>query len=207
MNISKLFVLTGLLTVLNLCCAPQNIFAADGHWVTTWGTAPQLTEPGNLPPAPLANSTLRQFIHTSIGGKLIRVRFSNNYGTDPVVSNAAHVALAPATASGSSGDIYPTTDKALTFRGAPGVIIPRGEAVFSDPVVFDLPTVTNVAVSTYFGSISTSTINGHPGSRTTSFIQSNNVVSAPTMSGAFCAPRRLRTREPNLRKAKSLPSN
>src|SRR5882757_7265292 len=102
MNISKLFVLTGLLTALNLCYVPQNIFAADGHWVTTWGTAPQLTEPGNLPPAPLDNSTLRQFIRTSIGGKHIRVRFSNNYGTDPVMINAAHVALAAATASGGN---------------------------------------------------------------------------------------------------------
>jgi lysophospholipase L1-like esterase len=31
--------------------------------VGTWGCGPQLTEPSNLPPAPLANSTLRQFVH------------------------------------------------------------------------------------------------------------------------------------------------
>ena len=24
----------------------------DGHWVDTWGTMPQLTEPANLPPPP-----------------------------------------------------------------------------------------------------------------------------------------------------------
>lgn len=24
----------------------------DGHWIDTWGTMPQLTEPANLPPAP-----------------------------------------------------------------------------------------------------------------------------------------------------------
>jgi hypothetical protein len=59
-----------------------NTEAADGHWVTTWGTAPQLTEPGNLPPVPLAHSTLRQFVRPSIGGKQIRVRFSNAYGTE-----------------------------------------------------------------------------------------------------------------------------
>jgi lysophospholipase L1-like esterase len=158
--------------------------ADDGHWVTTWGTAPQLTEPGNLPPVPLANSTLRQFIRVSLGGKQIRVRFSNNYGTDPVIIHSAHVALAPATASGSNGDIHTATDKALTFRGAPGMVIPRGEVVFSDPLAFDLPAVTNVAISTYFGSISASTINGHPGSRSTSFIQSSNVVSAASLPSA-----------------------
>ena len=161
-----------------------NAGAAEGHWVTTWGTAPQLTEPGNLPPVPLANSTLRQFIRASIGGKLVRVRFSNNYGTDPVVIHAAHVALAPASASGGNGDIYPATDKALTFRGAPGVVIPRGEVVYSDPLAFDLPAITNVAISTFFGSISASTINGHPGSRSTSFIIASNFISTASLPTA-----------------------
>ena len=174
--------LAGLLLVL--AGTQRNASAADGHWVTTWGTAPQLTEPGNLPPAPLANSTVRQFIRVSIPGKQIRVRFSNNYGTDPVVINAANVALAPATASGGNGDIYTNTDKALTFHGAPGVVIPRGEVVYSDPLAFDLPAVTNVAITTYFGAISASTINGHPGSRSTSFIQPGNVISVSSMPSA-----------------------
>jgi len=164
--------------------AHRDILAADGHWVTTWGTAPQLTEPGNLPPVPLANSTLRQFVRTSIGGKQLRVRFSNAYGTNSVNINAARIALAPATASASNGDIHPATDKGLTFRGAPGVVIPRGEVVYSDPIGFDLPALTNVAISINFGNISATTINGHPGSRTTSFIQSGNVVSAASMPSA-----------------------
>lgn len=176
--------LAGLLVVLGICHAQQPALAADGHWVTTWGCAPQLTEPGNLPPAPLANSTLRQFVRTSVGGNQIRVRFSNAYGTDSVNINAARVALSSSTASAGNGDIYPATDKALTFRGAPAVVIPRGEAVFSDPIEFNLPAVTNVAVSIYFGNISATTINGHPGSRTTSFIIASNVASAATMTGA-----------------------
>jgi len=161
-----------------------NAVAAEGHWVTTWGTAPQLTEPGNLPPVPLANSTLWQFIRASIGGKMVRVRFSNNYSTDPVVINSAHVALAPASASGGNSDIYPATDKALTFRGAPGVVIPHGEVVYSDPLIFDLPAITNVAISTFFGSISASSINGHPGSRSTSFIIASNFVSSASLPTA-----------------------
>jgi hypothetical protein len=32
-------------------------------WVGTWSTAPQLVEPGNMPPAPgLSNNTLRQVV-------------------------------------------------------------------------------------------------------------------------------------------------
>ena len=163
---------------------PANLPAADGHWVTTWGTAPQLTEPGNLPPVPLAHSTLRQFVRPSIGGKHLRVRFSNAYGTDSVSIHAARIALAPSTASAGNGDIITATDTGLTFRGAPGVVIPRGEVVYSDPLAFDLPALTNVAISTYFGNISATTINGHPGSRTTSFIQSSNVLSAASLPTA-----------------------
>jgi lysophospholipase L1-like esterase len=164
---------------------PQlNIFATEGHWVTTWGCAPQLTEPGNLPPVPLTNSTLRQFVRTTVGGKHVRLRFSNAYGTNSVNINAARVALSAGTGSAGNGDINSATDKALTFRGAPGVIIPRGEVVLSDPLEFDLPAITNVAVSIYFGNISATTINGHPGSRTTSFIQSGDVLSASSLPSA-----------------------
>jgi lysophospholipase L1-like esterase len=158
--------------------------AAEGHWVTTWGCAPQLTEPGNLPPVPLAHSSLRQFVHTTIGGKFIRVRFSNAYGTNSVNLTAARVALAAGAGSAGNGDIHPASDTVLTFRGAPGVVIPRGEVVFSDPVKFDLPALTNVAVSIYFGDISATTINGHPGSRTTSFIQPGDALSAVSLPAA-----------------------
>jgi lysophospholipase L1-like esterase len=181
-NHYPLVTFTALLAVLSV--TPGTSGAAVGHWVTTWGCAPQLTEPNNLPPAPLANSTLRQFVRTSIGGNHLRVRFSNAYGTDPVSIHAARVALAPATASGGNGDIHPATDKGLTFRGAPGTVIPRGELVLSDPIEFDLPALTNIAISVHYGSISTTTINGHPGSRTTSFIVPSNAVSAVNLPSA-----------------------
>jgi lysophospholipase L1-like esterase len=164
--------------------AQFSVRAADGHWVTTWGCGPQLTEPGNLPPATLANSTLRQFVHVTIGGSHLRVRLSNAYGTDPVVLNSVHIALAAGAGSAGNGDINTATDKALTFHGAPVVVIPPGEVVLSDPFDYNLPTLTNLAISIYFGNISATTINGHPGSRTTSFIIGSNVVSAASMTGA-----------------------
>jgi lysophospholipase L1-like esterase len=172
------------LAVLILGCAHQAIFAADGHWVTTWGCGPQLTEPGNLPPVPLANSTLRQFVRISTGGNFIRVRFSNAYGTDSVMINAAHVALAAGAGSAGTGNINPATDKTLTFRGAPGTVIPPGQVIYSDPVAFALPAITNLAVSLDLGYVSTTTINGHPGSRTTSFIVPTNAVAAASLPTA-----------------------
>ena len=174
----------GLVLALTLGCAPAKLFAGQGHWVTTWGCGPQLTEPGNLPPLPLANSTLRQFVHVTLGGAHLRVRFSNAYGTDPVTLTSVHVALAAGAGSAGSGNINPATDKALSFRGAPSAVIPPGEVVLSDPLDCDLPALTNLAVTIYFGNISATTINGHPGSRTTSFIQASNVVSAASLPAA-----------------------
>lgn len=172
------------LLTLMICCAQPGLAAAQGHWVATWGCGPQLTEPGNLPPAPLANSTLRQFVHISIGGNHLRVRLSNAYGTNLVTLNSVHVALAAGTGSASGGMINTATDTALRFQGAPSVSIPPGEVVLSDPFDFNLPPLTNLAITIYFGNISTTTINGHPGSRTTSYIQSSNVVSTASMPSA-----------------------
>jgi lysophospholipase L1-like esterase len=177
----------GLLFALTVYCAEIKLAAGQGHWVTTWGCAPQLTESGNVPAAPLANSTLRQFVRSSIGGNHLRVRFSNAYGTSPVTMNSVHFALAPATASGGTGDIYTATDKALTFHGAPSINIPAGEVVYSDPFDYSLPALTNVAISIYFGNLSSTTICGHPGSRSGYFIKSGNVVTAANMSGATTA--------------------
>lgn len=167
-----------------LVCAQRTALAAEEHWVTTWGCAPQLTEPNNLPPVPLANSTLRQFVRASVGGRNLRVRFSNLFGTDAATIRSAHIALAAGKGSAGSGEINPVTDKMLTFSGAVEVVIPRGESVLSDPVDFDLPALANVAVSAYLGDISATTVTGHPGSRTTSFVVASNSVSAASLPDA-----------------------
>ena len=170
--------------LLALTCRQSSVFAADGHWVTTWGCAPQLTEPGNLPPTPLVNSTLRQFVRTTVGGKNLRVRFSNIFGTDAVTIKSAHIALSAGTGSAGSGKINPATDKALTFQGVRGVVIPKGETIFSDAIGFNLPVLADVAVSVCFGDISATAITGHPGSRMTSFMVESNFVSATNLPAA-----------------------
>jgi lysophospholipase L1-like esterase len=169
---------------LGVGCAVPGAGAATGQWVGTWGCGPQLTEPHNLPPVPLANSTLRQFVHVTLGGKRVRLQFSNAYGTNDVQLRAAHIALAAGAGSAGSGSIDPATDQALTFGGQPSVRIVPGQAVFSDPVDYELPPLTNLVVSVYLGDISATTINGHPGSRTTSFIQPGKAVSAASLPGA-----------------------
>ena len=151
----------------------------DAGWVGTWGTAPQLTEPANMPPEPgLAGNTLRQVVRVSVGGDRLRARFSNEFGTAPMTLDAAHVA-----ASAGGGAIDPATDWALTFGGSPSVTLPPGGTAVSDPFAFPLRPLSGVAITLRFGGVPAD-LTGHPGSRTTSYIRAGDAVAAADLSGA-----------------------
>lgn len=147
-------------------------------WVGTWSTAPQLVEPHNMPPTPgLSNNTLRQVVRVSIGGDTLRIRFSNEFSTDTVIMKSVQIALS---SGGSSIDT--TTIRFLKFNGKPEIMMNPGMAVTSDPVAFKLVPRMDMAITIYFGETS-SDITGHPGSRTTSYIQTGNKVCAYDFSG------------------------
>jgi lysophospholipase L1-like esterase len=147
------------------------------HWVGTWATGNQLVEPNNRPPVELANQTLRQMVRVSIGGTRLRLRLSNEYGDAPVTMNAVHVAK-----STTGSNIEPESDVALTFGGSESVTIPAQQTATSDPFDFPLEPLTKLAITIAFGARS-GEYSGHPGSRATSYIQSGNQVSAPSLSG------------------------
>jgi lysophospholipase L1-like esterase len=157
---------------------------AAQRWVGTWATGPQLTESGNNPPSPpgLTNNTLRQIVFTSISGSQARLRLSNEFGDGPVTMNAVHIAL-----STTGSTINTGTDKAVTFSGAAAVTIPQGQAVFSDPFTFAVPALGKVAITIAFGNNTPGGITGHPGSRTTSYIGTGNMVAAASITGASTA--------------------
>src|SRR5215510_16307791 len=56
------------------------------------------------------NQTLRQIVHTTIGGSKARVVLSNAYGTAPVTIGAAHIALRD-----KDSAIQAASGRALTF--------------------------------------------------------------------------------------------
>ncbi len=155
-------------------------------------TAPQLTEPANLPPAPadFTNTTLRQVIRVSLGGKRIRVRSSNEFGTAPLTLTAARLAL-PGTGGGppvpDSGAIQPGSDRGVTFKESPSVVVAPGGSVVSDAVPFDLAPLSALVVTVHAtggGPRNAPAITGHPGSRRTSYLQQGDHVSAPDLIGA-----------------------
>lgn len=150
--------------------------AAATRWVATWGTAPQLTEPHNLPPAPgLAGNTLRQLVRTSIGGAQVRVRLSNAFGNGPLVIAGARLAH-----SLGGGAVREGSDVALTFGGRAAVTLPAGTAITSDPVRWAIAPLADVAVTLHFGAVPTD-VTGHPGSRTTSYLQPGGHAAAAAL--------------------------
>ncbi len=97
----------------------------EGRWVGTWAAAPQLTEPANMPPAPgLGDTTLRQVVHISLGGKRLRCRFSNAHGTKPLPILGASVAP-----SAGGPNIRPDSARPITFGGRTVATIPEPECL------------------------------------------------------------------------------
>jgi len=173
----------GLILTASFLAGFTSVLAQQSHWVGTWGCGIQLVEPRNLPPAPgLSSNTLREIVHSTIGGKQLRLRFSNVFGTDSVEMKSVHIALAPGAVT--SRIIAPATDKALKFSGAESVSIPAGQDVWSDPVAFDLPPLTNLAIAIYFVHTSRD-ITVHPIARCDSYILPGNAVRSANMDGAI----------------------
>jgi lysophospholipase L1-like esterase len=149
--------------------------AKSKKWVGTWGTAPQLVEPNNMPPAPgLSNNTLRQVVCVSIGGKKMQLKFSNKFSKDPVTMKAVQIAV-----STGGSTINESTSKTVKFKGRQEVTMQPGEEITSDAVSFDLKPRMEVAITISFGEVS-ATLTGHPGSRTTSYILPGQQTSPKT---------------------------
>ena len=145
-------------------------------WVTTWCTAEQLVETNNLPPSPgLSGNSLRQIVQVSIGGETIRLKLSNEFSADETNIKAVEIALAQS--AGKSSDVDESTTKSVTFDGKEGVTMAAGETAVSDALEFHLSPRDNVAITIHYGTCSNTSVTGHPGSRTTSYLAKGNTTS------------------------------
>jgi len=164
-----------------LWLVPLAATAAEPMWIGSWASSQQIPEPANaLPLAALEDATLRQIVHLSLGGQTLRVRLSNAFGTEPLHITSVHIAkpMSPASPALREG-----TDTMVTFAGAPDITIPAGADYISDPVVFDAPAASDLAVSMHFDHAPAQQTS-HPGSRSTSYLVHGDQVSAPDLPGA-----------------------
>ena len=154
------------LAFAGLACA--SLAFAQDHWVATWTAAPQSARGGAQPPqaaappganpapAPAApqpgaqfrngfnNQTVRMIVHTSIGGRRVRIQLSNAHGVAPLAIAAAHIAI-----RSENSEIVPASDRALSFNGKTSCTIPPGALIVSDPVDLDVAQVSDLAISLF----------------------------------------------------------
>ena len=178
-----------------LLCAAQTAPAAEldasgnpagNRWVTTWSTAQLQPGPttidaifGNDHSRSFDNQTIRHIVHTSAGGRRVRVRFSNAFGFMPLRIGAAQVAQRRVGAS-----IYPGTGRRLTFSGQGSIVVPAGAVAVSDAVDLDVPGAGDLAVSVYLPE-ATEPATFHEKTMQTSYVTgTGNFVSATDLPGA-----------------------
>ena len=141
--------LRSLIVILTVALSVPSLLAKPGakKWVGTWASSPLLDGHAKnaeelLTSGTQSGATLREVVHVSIGGDTVRVRFSNLYGTGPLLIGA--VEIAP-TLKGAA--IAPGSGKAVTFNRQPSISIPAGALALSDPVPFKFAALSDLTVS------------------------------------------------------------
>lgn len=145
--------------------------AGAPSWTGTWATTPTQTPASDT--TAFDDETIRQTVHTSIGGDRVRVRLSNEFGSGPLVIGEARIARAD---GGPGTRIDPRTDRPLTFGGRTSVSVPAGAPLLSDPVALKVPAGTDLVVSIHLPGPT-------PGSTLHAFALQHNYRAAGNVTG------------------------
>ena len=142
-------------------------------WTGTWAVSPMRDDSGIR----FDKQTLRQIVHTSIGGHMARIHISNLFGTQPLTVADVHVAQRSA---GSS--IVAATDRKVQFGGLFSVTVQPGTTAVSDSIEFQVPRLADVAISFYFPK-ATANATYHGSGFQTSYIADGDVSTNTSLSG------------------------
>jgi lysophospholipase L1-like esterase len=86
--------------------------------------------------------TVREVVHPSVGGTVLRVRVTNAYGVTPLVIQAGTVAVAA-----PAGGVVSRTLRSVTFGGRRAVTLAPGAETLTDPVRLAVRPAHQLAVS------------------------------------------------------------
>ncbi|WP_199752809.1 SGNH/GDSL hydrolase family protein [Actinoplanes sp. ATCC 53533] len=142
-------------------------------WSTAWATAPAAAVAGVEQGYP--GYTIRNVVHTTIGGATVRVHLSNRFGTRPVLMGHVTVALSAhtggrrdGTIDRSDGTVQAGTLREVLFNGRASVTIPARAEVVSDPVPLRVGADRDLLVTTWTPRPS-GTVTYHPSAMQDSF--------------------------------------
>jgi len=156
--------------------------AAPTRWVGTWAASPFDGDPWHQVPT-VVDSTLREIVHTSIGGNAVRVHLTNEFGKEPLRVDAVSVAMSAGISSVDAASLHN-----LTFGNSPSIVIPAGAEAVSDPVVMPITAAANLAVSIYLPLQQVSNVSVHSSAQQDNFIATGNHVRDASFSEPVVAP-------------------
>ncbi|MEW2632017.1 SGNH/GDSL hydrolase family protein [Streptomyces sp. NPDC048389] len=152
--------------------------AAVPKWIGTWSASPVDAAPSDSAvgaPSGRDGRSVRNVVHTSIGGTAARVTFSNLFGTEPLRITGASLAVragaGPAAVEGSL--------RRITFGGAYRVTVAPGGRIVSDAVVLRIPYDDDLLISVHTpGPGGPATI--HPDALQTSYVANGDATQDET---------------------------
>jgi len=153
-----------------------------GPWVGTWAASPFDGDPWHQIPT-LVDSTLREIVHTSIGGNAVRVHLTNEFGKEPLRVDAVTIAVSAGTSSVDAATLHN-----LTFGNSPSIVIPPGAEAVSDPVVMPIAAAANLAVSFYLPLQQVSDVTVHSSAQQDNFIATGNHVRDASFTEPVVTP-------------------
>lgn len=163
---------------------------APVRWISSWFASPQpiwnrdFILPTGIP-ASLDNQTVRETVRLSVGGRRIRLVFSNRYGTAPLALGEVRVAI-----SGAEGQALPASSRTVRFGGALRASAAAGAPLVSDPIDLAPAAFERLAVSVFLPQ-PTPLHTFHWGAQQMALVASGNQTAAAGMAAARQVPGRL----------------
>ncbi len=169
-----------LFCLILLCFVPATSRAAAPaeNWVGTWATAPYSASNTEMKLGE-TDMTLRQIVHVSLGGSRLRIVLTNEFGSDPLRVQSAHVAL-----STGGSEIGLASANALTFSGREAITIPPGASAISDPADLKFPPLSDLAISLFIPAQPIHSRSFHGFADQTNYMTPENVVGQKKFSDA-----------------------
>ena len=168
-----LFVATALAVA---CSSPTAVAESpDQHWITTWSTAN-----AEIPnPEAFNNQTIREVVHTTVGGGAVRIRLANSFTAQPVTFDAVYLGLQKSGAS-----VVPGSNHKVTFGGKNSITIREGAEALSDAISLAVGSEQNLVVSLYAaGTTGPATV--HSIAFQTNYVSDTRNFAADDQSSAF----------------------
>ncbi len=144
--------------------------------VGTWGTAVDTTT------LKVVDQTVRNIVHTSVGGSGLRISLSNAYGSVPVTFDSVWVGRA-----GQGAAVVAGSNERLTFGGSTSVTVPVGAEVLSDAMPGDVPAQSTLAVSLHVVG-DAGAVSGHKLAHQTNWISTAGDHAGDESGASFTTP-------------------